>query len=353
MPTLAIYVDFKKAYDTVWHAGLVVKLARLGMPVELLKMILSWLKYRQAYITFGRERSDSFHIDVGLPQGSSLSPYLFIVYHSDLNHCAGAHSGHIYADDLSILVKAPITKKLSATVEFLEKEGSKICTRIAEYASKWKQPINVQKTVGQVFYSQIEKPKLNIYMQGQEIEIVNSFKYLGYTWTNKMSLKPTVDQCLAKAEKALVKLKWLKKGRTISKQVLRQCLFAYVFPHLAWIFPVYPFLPKTQREALDRKFRVGIRIVHRCPYVEAKDLFLVTNEKPLKFYAQKYIKRRMEKMYKSDLGRSLFLEDIFYWSQFRKKKKDSLGQLFRLNRVKKMINRHEILLIKWIDFAYS
>ena len=353
MPTLAIYVDFKKAYDTVWHAGLVVKLARLGMPVELLKMILSWLKYRQAYITFGRERSDSFHIDVGLPQGSSLSPYLFIVYHSDLNHCAGAHSGHIYADDLSILVKAPITKKLSATVEFLEKEGSKICTKIAEYASKWKQPINVQKTVGQVFYSQIEKPKLNIYMQGQEIEIVNSFKYLGYTWTNKMSLKPTVDQCLAKAEKALVKLKWLKKGRTISKQVLRQCLFAYVFPHLAWIFPVYPFLPKTQREALDRKFRVGIRIVHRCPYVEAKDLFLVTNEKPLKFYAQKYIKRRMEKMYKSDLGRSLFLEDIFYWSQFRKRKKDSLGQLFRLNRVKKMINRHEILLIKWIDFAYS
>jgi hypothetical protein len=235
----------------------------------------------------------------------------------------------------------------------LEKEGSKICTGIEEYSSKWKQPINVQKTVGQVFYTQIEKPKLNIYMQGQEIELVDRFKYLGFTWTNKMSLKPTVDQCLAKAEKALVKLKWLKKGRTISKQVLRQCLFAYVFPHLAWLFPVYPFLPKTQRDALDRKFRVGIRIVHRCPYVEAKDLFSVTNEKTLKFYAQKYIKRGMEKMHKSDLGRSIFLEDIFYWDQFKKRKKDSLDQFFRLNRVKKMINRHETLLIKWIEFAYD
>ena len=94
--------------------------------MEMLKMTLSWLKNRQAYIAFGEERSDRFQIDIGLPQGSSLSPYLFIVYHSDLIHCAGAHSGHIYADDLSILVKAPITRNLSAAIEFLEKDGSKV-----------------------------------------------------------------------------------------------------------------------------------------------------------------------------------------------------------------------------------
>src|SRR3984957_9746625 len=147
-------------------------------------------------------------------------------------------------------------------------------------------------------------------MQGEKLEIVKSFKYLGFTWTSKLSLKPTVDLCLEKVEKALAKLKWLKKGRRISTQVLRQCLLAYVFPHLAWIFPFYPFLPKTQREALDRKFRVGIRIVHRCPYVTAEDLFIVTKEKPLKLYAQRYIKKRLQNMYKSDLGRSPFLEDI-------------------------------------------
>ncbi|UJR18836.1 hypothetical protein I4U23_021964 [Adineta vaga] len=145
----------------------------------------------------------------------------------------GAHSGHLFADDLCVLIKAPI------------------------------------KTVMQLFYSQVKRPDVKIEMEGVRLETVDSFKYLGFTWTNKMSLKPTVDQCLSKAEKALAKLKWLKRGRKISVPVLRQCMFAYVFPHLAWIFPLYPFLPITQRSALDSKFRVAIRTVHSCPYVSA------------------------------------------------------------------------------------
>jgi hypothetical protein len=117
-----------------------------------------------------------------------------------------------------------------------------------------------------------------------------------------MSLKSTIDHCLEKVGKAIPKLKWLKKDRKISVPVLRQCLFAYVFPHLAWIFPFYPFLPKTQQEAVDMKFHVAIKIIKRCPYVSAEDLFTVTKEKPLDYYAHRYIKKRLEKMYKSDLG---------------------------------------------------
>jgi hypothetical protein len=56
-------------------------------------------------------------------------------------------------------------------------------------------------------------------------------------------------------------------------------------------------------------------------------------------------------MYQSDLGSSLFLEDVFFWDGFRKRKKDSVGHFFRMNRVKKLRNRHETLLIKWINFV--
>ena len=54
------------------------------MPLELLKIIENWLKGRKAYVAFGEKTSEVFDINIGLPQGSSLSPYLFIVYHSDL-----------------------------------------------------------------------------------------------------------------------------------------------------------------------------------------------------------------------------------------------------------------------------
>ncbi len=78
---------------------------------------------------------------------------------------------------------------------------------------------------------------------------------------------------------------------------------------------------------------------------------MVTQEEPLEVYVQRYIKKKLENIYKSDLGRSKFLEDILYWDVFRKNKKDALGQYFRQNRIKKLIKRHETLLIKWIQFV--
>jgi len=173
VPTLAIYVDYQKAYDRVWHAALVTKLWKLGISSSLLRLIVSWLKDRRAYVVFGEKSSEVFYINIGLPQGSSLSPYLFIVFHCDLIKCIGAHSGHIFADDLCVLIRPPISKKLAPMIEFLEKEGTRICDRIFAYSKKWKQPINVSKTVAQVFHTQIKKPLLNIEMDGKKLEVVN------------------------------------------------------------------------------------------------------------------------------------------------------------------------------------
>ena len=97
------------------------------MPLELLKIIESWLQGRKAYVVFGEKTSEVFDINIGLPQGSNLSPYLFIVYHSDLINCLGAHSGHLFADDLGILIRPPIMKNLVPMIQYLEKEGTPIC----------------------------------------------------------------------------------------------------------------------------------------------------------------------------------------------------------------------------------
>ena len=92
--------------------------------------------------------------------------------------------------------------------------------------------------------------------------------------------------------------------------------------------------------------------MHRCPFVSATDLFYVTKEDPLKVYVQRYVKKRLANMYKSDLGHSLFLEDVFDWDGFRKNKNDSLGHFFRQRRVRKLMKRHESLLLHWIDFVH-
>jgi hypothetical protein len=66
---------------------------------------------------------------------------------------------------------------------------------------------------------------------------------------------------------------------------------------------------------------MAVRIVHGCPFVSANDLFMVINEKPLETYVQRYIRRRLMKMYQSALGKSLFREDVFFWKDFKKKQR--------------------------------
>ena len=236
-------------------------------------------------------------------------------------------------------------------IEYLEEEGTRICNNIAKYSRIWKQPINLSKTVVQVFHSQVEYPVVNrMYMEGQRLELVNEFKYLGFTWTSKMSLKPTINKTLENIQRTFGKLRWMKGGKTLSKEVLRTCFFAYSFPYFAWIFPFYPFLPKTQKELLQRKFRNGLRLVHRCPFARGKDLLRITNEESLEGYVKRYITKRLERIDRSDLGRSLFHNDIFYWDLFHKSKNDHLGHFFRMKRVKSMREGHQCLLIQWLEF---
>ena len=204
-------------------------------------------------------------------------------------------------------------------IKFLEDEETKVYNKIAHYSKKWKQPINISKTVVQIFHSQVQNPIVDVYTRGQRLELVREFKYLGFTWTNKMFLKPTIDRILENIQKTFTKLRWMKGGKRLSKDVFRRCFFAYNFPYFAWIFPLYPVLPKTQKELLLRKFRNGLKPVHRCPFARATDLSLITREESLEEHVKKYIKR-LENIEKSDLGRSSFYNDIFYWDAFHKKK---------------------------------
>ena len=86
-------------------------------------------------------------------------------------------------------------QSLSRTMEYMGKEGTRICYSLVEYSKKWKQPISVQKTVGQLFSTQIE-----LYMAEQYRKSVNKFKYLGFTWRSNLSLKPAIDQCFEKVK---------------------------------------------------------------------------------------------------------------------------------------------------------
>jgi hypothetical protein len=116
--------------------GLIVKLFSMQIPVELLKVINSWLNDRKAYIVFGNTKSGVFKTHVGLPQRGSLSPYIFIICYADLINCVRAFPTHLFADDLCPIIVPPVQKSYKEMIKLINSAGSQICQNLFEYSSK-------------------------------------------------------------------------------------------------------------------------------------------------------------------------------------------------------------------------
>ena len=79
-----VFLDISKAFDKVWHAGLVFKLKSYGVEGELLLLLKNYLQNREQIVVLNGQTSEWRKISSSLPQGSILGPFLFLIYISDL-----------------------------------------------------------------------------------------------------------------------------------------------------------------------------------------------------------------------------------------------------------------------------
>ena len=98
-------LDIEKAFDNVWHDGLVFKLQRFNFPIFLVKIIKNYLSNRSFQVFLNNIPSDTFNVDAGVPQGSLLRPVLFNIFTSDAPPLPGGGIMSMFADDTAIIYK--------------------------------------------------------------------------------------------------------------------------------------------------------------------------------------------------------------------------------------------------------
>ena len=134
----SVFLDISKAFDKVWHEGLIFKLEQNGISGSLLNLFNNYLSNRKQRVVLNGEVSSFFEIESGVPQGSVLGPLLFLIYINDLENNIISNV-KFFADDTMIfsIVNDPV---ISAS------ELNNDLKLINKWAHQWKMAFNPDPT---------------------------------------------------------------------------------------------------------------------------------------------------------------------------------------------------------------
>lgn len=157
----ACLIDIEKAFDTVWHEGLLTKLQQKNFPEHLVEIIWSMIRNRSFVTSIGTENSSvEFPLKNGLQQGTVNAPLLFNIYTSDVLRLFSPTSEHsissiAFADDLIIYYADKWPSRIQNKLQdFFD--------RIHSYYHSWKLKINTSKCETILFRPNLDDANRNI-----------------------------------------------------------------------------------------------------------------------------------------------------------------------------------------------
>ena len=285
---MAAFLDVGKAFDNVWHNGLRYKIFLLDLPTKTTRWLSDFLVDRVIQVNVNGFLSDKISPVAGVPQGSVLSPLLFLIYVNDLpkpHHRQNSKSQ--FADDTALWAA-------STNVQFAAKLLRKDLRKLAKWCAKWSILLNSEKTKVTIFsrssLARSSEPILKLY--GESLKLYPQVKFLGITFDSKFTFQKHYEEILRRCNTRhhrvtlLVNKKWGPSPSTIL-QIYKQCvwpIFEYV--SLSTITTSDTIISKIQR--LQNKFirlalrlpkYIGVKLLHDSsglPYVKDRLLSCTT-----------------------------------------------------------------------------
>ena len=250
LSTHRAFLDFAKAFDSVPHQRLLLKLEAFGVHGSMLKWFSSFLTTRRQRVVINGCFSEWSPVLSGVPQGSILGPLLFILYINDLPSAVSS-SRKIFADDVAMYCPVHSANDCKAFQHDLD--------LVSTWCSKWQMRLNVSKCELLCITNKRSPVQSAYYINNCHLQWVSSVKYLGVVVDSKLSWNDHISHISSKASKTLNLL--CRHMFTCNASSKHKAFRAFVLPVLDYASSVWN--PHTQKNilALEKLQNRGARWV--------------------------------------------------------------------------------------------
>jgi hypothetical protein len=279
----AVFCDISKAFDRVWHKGLLAKLHSCGIRGKLLAWFNSYLSNRSQTVVINGVHSDSKPVLAGVPQGSVLGPLLFLVYINDIT--TGITSNiRLFADDTSLFIVIEDARIASEIIN----DDLKI---ISQWANTWQVKFSPAKTEAMLFTrKRVPSNKFPLKLNDTIIPEVDEHKHFGVCFQSNCSWHSHITHVCSKVGPLINCLRSFKYR--LNRTYLELLYKAYILPIFDYCDHVWSNCTQEQERNLEKLHLDAIRTIcgavrgtsHEklyqetglCPLVE---LFICSNTK--------------------------------------------------------------------------
>ena len=295
---IAVFLDMQKAFDTLHKQGILLELKKIGVTGQMYNYIQCFLKDRTYQVRIEGELSDTFTQDNGTPQGSVISPTLFNILINSLpdlqTNNPNVEVGK-YADDIAIWLKPQVCRnrrknrirnQQNISTRTIEKAANELISELEKRGFA----VNIAKTQAIMFNKRPTETIKSLKINGEEVNLSNTVKYLGVTFDHKLNFNAHIDELLTRANKSMNILHNLagRKDWGADPKTLRTTYLGLVRSKLTYGAEVYHRANNAKLLELDKLQNRALRIIAgvRKTAGDTNKLGLLTNIVPLSIHRQ-------------------------------------------------------------------